>query len=307
MPGVSAAFAALLSSPPGDDPARIAAISESLLPAENAALLPSPLREVFFRRALEKAEAAICAVAATAFSARPDLRLVARDLSRGAVETTKAQRARAFESLIALDRREGHPAEDCAVSPRLEEAAAALCCAAVTAAILTREDRPDEAAVVHAMTAAHSAAARAIAATADEVARAASALAFRFGFEEICGESLGVALEQGRALEFLLGFSACAGLDPATARRTLEDPSVEALAVASAAAGLSRGAFARIAFTLHADDAAKIRAVEALDRYRDIPPDGARAVADAWAKARARTPHARADGFAGADMAMAAG
>lgn len=307
MPGVSAAFAALLSSPPGEDAARFAAIAEAMMPAENAALLPSPPREVFLRRALDKVEAAISASLAARFSATASTRLLARSLSLGSTTMSAAARERALVSLYAIDRRQGRPADDFEVSTRLGEAAAALCASALAAALLEREDRPDTSVLDAAVADSHDAAVAAVAAASEEVRRSTSALAFRIGFDEICGESLGAMLEQGRPVDFVFAFAVCAGIDPATARRVLSDPSAEALAVASAAAGLSRAAFARIAFTLHTDEMGKVRAVETLDRYRAIPRAAARAVADCWAKARSSRAQARPEGFSGADMAMAAG
>jgi hypothetical protein len=307
MPGVSAAFAALLSSPRGEDPARFAAIAEAMLPAENAALSPSPTREVFMRRALDRAETAIAASLAARLSATPSTRLLARDISLGAATMSAAARGRALESLYALDRRQGRPADDFEVSTRFEEATAALCASALAAALLERDDRPDSAVLDAAVAASHDAAVAAVAAASEEVRRSAAALAFRIGFEEICGESLGEMLEQGRSVDFVFAFAVCAGLDPATARRALADPSAEALAVAAAAAGLSRAVFARIAFTAYTDEIGKVRAVDVLDRYRSIPQAAARAVVDCWAKARLRRAPARPECFSGADMAMAAG
>lgn len=307
MPGVSAAFAALLSSPPGEDPARFAAIAEAILPVENGALLPAPARDVFLQRALDHAEAAIAKAVSARLASTPSTRLLARALSLGAVVMPSAQRSRALESLYALDRREGRPGDDVAVSARLQEAATALCAAALSAELLRRDDRPEASVIDLAVADGHDAAVGAVVAAADEVSRAMRALAFRVGFEEICGESLGVLLEQGRDIDFLFAFGACAGIDPATARRVLADPSVEALAIAAAAAGLSRAAFARIAFCLQTSDAGKVRAVEVLDRYRAIPGVPARAVADLWTRARLRPARGHPECFSGADMAMAAG
>lgn len=305
MPGVSASFAALLSSPPDDDPARIVAIAEAALPSENASLLPAPHREVFLRCAIDKAETIIAERLAARLASEPAHRVLARALSHGAARISAVRRVRILESLYALDRREGRPADDYAVSARLEQALAALCASALSTEILERDDRPDAALLAAVIDAAHGTAVASARLAADETARAAASIGFRHGFDEICGDSLGDMLEQNRKAEFIFAFAACAGVDPATARRALA--SVEALAIASAAAGLSRAAFARIAFTLHTEEETKIHAVAVLDRYRAIPATKARAVADHWVRTRARPALARAECFSGADMAMAAG
>ncbi|MBM3492264.1 MAG: DUF2336 domain-containing protein [Alphaproteobacteria bacterium] len=54
-------------------------------------------------------------------------------------------------------------------------------------------------------------------------------------------------LRQELMTEFVIGFGLLAEIDLATARRVIEDPSREALAVASRACGFDRGAFATMA------------------------------------------------------------